>query len=31
MRWRNAHAEPKRNFVPDSIIRTWTNYKISVA
>jgi hypothetical protein len=31
LRWRNARAKPKRNFPPDSIIRTWTDYKINVA
>jgi transposase len=31
MRWRNARAEPKRDFAPGSIIRTWTDYKINVA
>jgi hypothetical protein len=24
MRWRNARAEPRTNFAPDSPIRTWT-------
>jgi hypothetical protein len=31
MRWRNARAQPKRTFAPDSVIRTWTDYKINVA
>jgi transposase len=31
MRWRNARAQPKRNFAPGSVIRTWTDYKIKVA
>jgi transposase len=31
MRWRNARAQPKRNFAADSVIRTWTDYKINVA
>jgi transposase len=31
MRWRNARSEPKRDFAPDSVIRTWTDYKINVA
>ncbi len=31
MRWRNARAEPKRDFAPDSVIRTWTDYQINVA
>jgi hypothetical protein len=31
MRWRNARAQPKRDFTPDSVIRTWTDYKINVA
>jgi transposase len=31
VRWRNTHAEPKRGFAPDSVIRTWTDYKINVA
>jgi transposase len=30
IRWRNARAEPKRGFAPDSVIRTWTDYKIKV-
>jgi hypothetical protein len=24
MRWRNARAEPKHDFAPESVIRTWT-------
>jgi len=31
MRWRNAGAQPKRDFAPGSVIRTWTDYKINVA
>jgi hypothetical protein len=31
MRWRNARAQPKRNFSADSVIRSWTDYKINVA
>jgi len=31
MRWRNARAQPKRDFAPDSVIRTWTDNKINVA
>jgi transposase len=31
IRWRNARAEPKRNFAPNSMIRTWTGYQIDVA
>lgn len=31
LRWRNARAQPKRNFAPGSVIRTWTDYKINVA
>jgi transposase len=31
IRWRNARAQPKRNFAPDSVIRSWTDYKINVA
>jgi transposase len=31
MRWRNAHAQPKLNFAPHSIIRTWTGYQTNVA
>lgn len=31
VRWRNTHAEPKHGFAPDSVIRTWTDYKINVA
>ena len=30
--WRPAaRAQPKRDFAPDSVIRTWTDYKINVA
>ncbi len=31
MRWRNARAQPKTNFAPNSIIRTWTGYQTNVA
>jgi transposase len=31
IRWRNARAQPKRDFAPDSVIRTWTGYQINVA
>jgi transposase len=31
VRWRNAHAAPKRDFAPESVIRTWTDYKTNVA
>jgi transposase len=31
MRWRNARAQPKRNFAAGSVIRTWTDYQINVA
>jgi transposase len=31
MRWRNAHAQPKTSFAPNSVIRTWTGYQINVA
>jgi transposase len=31
MRWRNTRAKPKRNFAPESTIRTWTDYMIKVA
>ena len=31
IRWRNARAEPKRDFAPGSVIRTWTGYQINVA
>jgi transposase len=31
IRWRNAHAEPKTNFAPDSPIRTWTHYPAKAA
>jgi hypothetical protein len=27
LRWRNARARPKRNFAPNSVIRTWTSYR----
>ncbi len=26
VRWRNARAEPKTHFAPDSPIRSWTGY-----
>lgn len=29
--WHNAQAGPKANFVPDSPIRTWTEYPAKVA
>ncbi|WP_460348151.1 hypothetical protein [Actinoallomurus acanthiterrae] len=31
IRWRNAHAQPKRDFAPESTIRTWTGYMTNVA
>lgn len=31
IRLRNARAEPKTNFAPDSPIRTWTQYPIKAA
>ena len=31
MRWRNARAQPKRNFAAGSVIRTWTGYQTNVA
>ncbi|GGY77706.1 hypothetical protein OHA57_38370 (plasmid) [Streptomyces anulatus] len=31
IRWRNARAEPKANFAPDSPIRTWTEYPAKTA
>jgi transposase len=31
MRWRNSGAQPKTNFAPNSVIRTWTGYQINVA
>ncbi|WP_243726262.1 IS630 family transposase [Actinomadura rubrisoli] len=31
MRWRNTRALPKHHFAPDSVIRTWTDYKTNVA
>jgi transposase len=31
VRWRNERARPKRNFAPDSVIRTWTDYQVNVA
>jgi transposase len=30
-RWRNARAQPKRNFAAGSVIRTWTGYRTNVA
>jgi|GEM_PF-3871653 len=31
LRWRNARAQPKHDFAPDSVIRTWTGYQNRVA
>lgn len=31
LRWRNARAQPKRDFTPHSVIRTWTSYQNKVA
>ncbi|ATW51681.1 hypothetical protein CGZ69_31620 [Streptomyces peucetius subsp. caesius ATCC 27952] len=31
VRWRNARAEPKTNFAPDSPIRSWTDYPAKAA
>jgi DDE superfamily endonuclease len=31
IRWRNAHAQPKTSFAPNSLIRTWTSYQTNVA
>ena len=31
VRWRNARAEPKSNYAPDSSIRSWTEYPHSPA
>ena len=31
VRWRNARAEPKRAFAPDSPIRSWTEYPATAA
>jgi hypothetical protein len=31
LRWRNARAEPKRDFASGSVIRTWTSYQNKVA
>jgi hypothetical protein len=31
MRWRNARAQLKTSFAPNSVIRTWSDYKINVA
>jgi hypothetical protein len=31
IRWRNARAQPKTSFAPNSVIRTWTGYQINVA
>ena len=31
LRWHNARAQPKRNFAPRSVIRTWTSYQNKVA
>jgi hypothetical protein len=30
-RWRNARAQPKTDFAPNSVIRTWTGYQANVA
>ena len=27
----NARAQPKTNFAPNSVIRTWTGYQTNVA
>ena len=31
LRWHNARSQPKRNFAPGSVIRTWTSYQNKVA
>ncbi|WP_196945989.1 transposase [Streptomyces sp. MC1] len=31
VRWRNARAEPKTTFAPDSPIRSWTDYPANAA
>jgi transposase len=31
MRWRNARAQPKTNFAPKSVIRSWAGYQTNVA
>jgi hypothetical protein len=31
MRWSNTRAQPKLNFAPNSVIRTWTGYQTNVA
>jgi hypothetical protein len=31
IRWHNARAEPKREFAPHSVIRTWTSYQNKAA
>ncbi|MGW0964270.1 transposase [Streptomyces gelaticus] len=31
VRWRNARADPKTNFAPDSPIRQWTKYPAKAA
>jgi hypothetical protein len=31
LRWRNARAQPKRDFAPHSVIRTWADYQKKVA
>jgi transposase len=31
MRWRNARAQPKTSFAPNSVIRTWAGYQTNVA
>lgn len=30
LRWRNARAQPKTNFAPGSVIRTWASYRVKV-
>ena len=30
IRWRNARAQPQTSFAANSVIRTWTDYKINV-
>ncbi len=31
LRWHNARAQPRHNFAPGSVIRTWTSYQNKVA
>jgi hypothetical protein len=31
LRWRNARAQPERDFAAGSAIRTWTSYQNKVA